>query len=222
MRDHWVYRLDLIHHSRTQYIDIHTVCACWHGLPRFVKSSVYTGKSWAGFSIQRKVVRFGRRAGREFQTDGAATALTKSLKSETERGPECSMIYLWRSLCTLYLHVCHVRVTVGDSGLCCCTCVTYSERKLTPLLAVSKEFKLRPGIFRTSRLRIGWCVQSESQGETGEYRRSDGMQRLLPWTRSGIPLAASAVHLTAVSCGLIYVHSGQAVLHSLQFHRHIK
>ena len=33
--------------------------------------------------------------------------------------------HLWWSLiCTLYLHVCQVRVTVGDSGLCCCTCVT--------------------------------------------------------------------------------------------------
>ena len=30
-------------------------------------------------------------------------------------------------LCTLYLHTCQVRVTVGDSGLCCCTCVAYSE-----------------------------------------------------------------------------------------------
>ena len=29
---------------------------------------------------------------------------------------------------TLYLHACQVRVTVGDSGLCCCTCVTYFER----------------------------------------------------------------------------------------------
>ena len=25
------------------------------------------------------------------------------------------------------LHACQVRVTVGDSGLCCCTCVTYLE-----------------------------------------------------------------------------------------------
>ena len=37
------------------------------------------------------------------------------------------------SLCTLYLHVCQVRVTVGDLGLCCCTCVMYFERWLTPL-----------------------------------------------------------------------------------------
>ena len=37
-------------------------------------------------------------------------------------------MYLRWSLCTLYLHACQARVTVGDSGLCCCTCVTYSER----------------------------------------------------------------------------------------------
>ena len=29
---------------------------------------------------------------------------------------------------TLYLHTYQVRVTVGDSGLCCCTRVTYFER----------------------------------------------------------------------------------------------
>ena len=32
--------------------------------------------------------------------------------------------YFWWSLCTLYLLACQVRVTVGDSGLCCCVCVT--------------------------------------------------------------------------------------------------
>ena len=31
-------------------------------------------------------------------------------------------IYLWWSLCSLHLHACQVRVTVGDSGLCCYTC----------------------------------------------------------------------------------------------------
>ena len=34
------------------------------------------------------------------------------------------------SLCTLYLHVWQVRVTVGDSGLCCCTCVTSLKDEL--------------------------------------------------------------------------------------------
>ena len=42
-------------------------------------------------------------------------------------------MYLWWCLCTLYLHAWQMRITVGDSGLCCSTCVTYFERWLTPL-----------------------------------------------------------------------------------------
>ena len=42
-------------------------------------------------------------------------------------------MYLWWSLRTLYLLACQVRVTVGDSGLCCCTCVTSFERLLISL-----------------------------------------------------------------------------------------
>ena len=34
-------------------------------------------------------------------------------------------MYFWWSLCTLYLHACQVRVTIGDSGLCCCTCFVF-------------------------------------------------------------------------------------------------
>ena len=50
-------------------------------------------------------------------------------------------IYLWWSLCSWYSvyvlpHACHVRVTVGDSGLCCCVCVTYFESQLTPVYVV--------------------------------------------------------------------------------------
>ena len=44
-------------------------------------------------------------------------------------------MYLWWSSCTLYWLACHVRVTVGDSGLCCCVCVTSFERCLTPSCA---------------------------------------------------------------------------------------
>ena len=33
----------------------------------------------------------------------------------------------WWSLCTLYVRACQVRVTVGDSDLCCCIFVTYFE-----------------------------------------------------------------------------------------------
>ena len=37
-------------------------------------------------------------------------------------------MYLWWSLCPLYLLACQVRVAVGDSGLSCCACVTPFER----------------------------------------------------------------------------------------------
>ena len=43
-------------------------------------------------------------------------------------------MYLRWSLCSLYLHACQVRVTVGDSGLCCCTCVTYFQRLINSLV----------------------------------------------------------------------------------------
>ena len=43
-------------------------------------------------------------------------------------------MYLWWSLCTLYLHACQVRVTVGSSGLRCCICVMYIECKFNSLL----------------------------------------------------------------------------------------
>ena len=44
--------------------------------------------------------------------------------------------YFW-CLCTLYLHTCLVRVTPGDSGLCCCVCF---ECYLTPLWADSTRY----------------------------------------------------------------------------------
>ena len=36
-------------------------------------------------------------------------------------------MYLWWSLCTLYLRACQVRVTAGESGLYSCVCVTSCE-----------------------------------------------------------------------------------------------
>ena len=59
----------------------------------------------------------------------------------------CKHNHLWWSLCTLYLHACQVRVTVGDSGLCC-TCVTYFERRLTPL-SVDYARSLRVLVYKT-------------------------------------------------------------------------
>ena len=37
-------------------------------------------------------------------------------------------------LCTLCLHACQVRVTLGDSSLCCCIYVTDFERLLSPFI----------------------------------------------------------------------------------------
>ena len=44
---------------------------------------------------------------------------------------------LWWSLCTLYLPACHMRVTIGDSSLCCYVCVMSFKRfgaRLTSLV----------------------------------------------------------------------------------------
>ena len=50
-------------------------------------------------------------------------------------------LYLWWSSCTLYLLACQVRVTVGDSGLCCCD--TYFQRQLTFLCIESAKTAYR-------------------------------------------------------------------------------
>ena len=42
-------------------------------------------------------------------------------------------MYLWQSLCTLYLLACRVRATAGDSVLACCVCVMPAEHLLTPV-----------------------------------------------------------------------------------------
>ena len=47
----------------------------------------------------------------------------------------------------LFLHACQVRVTVGDSGLCCCTCVTY-----LPCVSILHE---RSGPRSVSNLTLG-------------------------------------------------------------------
>ena len=54
----------------------------------------------------------------------------------------CLRMYLWWSLCTLYLHAWPVRVTEGDSGLCRCTCVMSFERWLTPFVLICQCYAL--------------------------------------------------------------------------------
>ena len=51
-------------------------------------------------------------------------------------------------LCTLYLLACQVKLTVGDSGLCCCVCcVTSFERQLAPLCVDSAGVLCAPVLF---------------------------------------------------------------------------
>ena len=56
-------------------------------------------------------------------------------------------MYLWWSLCTLYLHACQVRVTVGNSSLCRCTCVTsmYLWQSLCTLYLHTWQVRLTTG-----------------------------------------------------------------------------
>ena len=55
----------------------------------------------------------------------------------------------------------HARcVTVVDSGLCCCTCVVYFERQLTPL-CVEHHFLKPLGIQGTDQPTVDDQVQSE-------------------------------------------------------------
>ena len=67
-------------------------------------------------------------------------------------------LYFWWSLCTLYLLACQVRVTVGDSGLCCCTCDTYFERQLTFLCIESAKTAYRE--LRISSIRH--CLSADA------------------------------------------------------------
>ena len=71
---------------------------------------------------------------------------------------QLQLLCLWWILCTLYLHACQVKVTVSDSGLCCCTCVTYFERELTPL---SVYLKINKCIFLFQKTNVfrGWGVR---------------------------------------------------------------
>ena len=59
-------------------------------------------------------------------------------------------MYIWRSLYILYLFACQVRITVCDSGLCCCVCVMSFDGQLT-LLRVDSVHALWASL--CSRLR---------------------------------------------------------------------
>ena len=55
-------------------------------------------------------------------------------------------MYLWWTedapLVEFYLLTCQARVTIGDSGLCCCVCVMSFEHCLTPLFVDPPKLKI--------------------------------------------------------------------------------
>ena len=60
-----------------------------------------------------------------------------------------------------------MRVTIGDSGLCCCVCVTYFERCLTPLCVDSCVVVQKSPSKRSKDCELSWKghVQSSYKGE---------------------------------------------------------
>ena len=77
-------------------------------------------------------------------------------------------MYLWRSLCTLYLLACQVTLTVGDSGLCWCGHMRDFERQITPLLLDSSD-----GMFHF--LKSLWNKVLRFQGFTELENRTRGV-----------------------------------------------
>ena len=92
-------------------------------------------------------------------------------------------MYLWWSLCTLYLHACQVRVTVGDSGLC----YYYYWSLLYSAILLSRADSLRShvilhewiafyiaflNIHRSGVLTaLAWLVPQESAARESQSRR---------------------------------------------------
>ena len=56
---------------------------------------------------------------RPWKPEGSLGRTAQDGHLDSHTAPElCVRMYLWWSLCTLYLQACQVRVTIGDSGLC--------------------------------------------------------------------------------------------------------
>ena len=79
-------------------------------------------------------------------------------------------MYVWWSSCTLYLHARQVRVTTGDSGLCCWVCVTPFEHELTPLFVDSAQAHWASFCFRL--LWSGFTVSDTSYSRSQQRSNS--------------------------------------------------
>ena len=62
-----------------------------------------------------------------------------------------------------------MRVTVGDSSLCCCTCVAYLGRELTPLFAGTTKRKKACCFMSTETKRLIRVGDVGEEGEGGSF-----------------------------------------------------
>ena len=89
-----------------------------HHRRRQIEPVVFSDVQWSLFSLNMR------------RTPAALEPPDGKVRKCTSGGSLCTFedMYLWWSWCTLYLHACQVRATEGDSGLCCCACVTTFKR----------------------------------------------------------------------------------------------
>ena len=67
----------------------------------------------------------GLEKGRQRQTEDYTLLHKRETDRQRQRLRQREEAVPLVELCVLYLHACLVRVTIGDSDLCCCTCVMY-------------------------------------------------------------------------------------------------
>ena len=91
------------------------------------------------------------------ESPGRSPRLSHSSLNSAEDVPLVGFMYR-----VLILQACQVRVTLGDSDLCCCTCVMHFEHQLTPLCVDSAR-----ALWASFCLRLVICGQSFDSAHRG-------------------------------------------------------
>ena len=102
-------------------------------------------------------------------------------------------LYLWWSLCTLYLRTNQVRVTVGNSGLCCCVCVMSFDHKSILTMNAGKQWRYlhtRGVATNTANATIGGVFGCLLWHATPQVHHWKDLFTTLEWTA----LLASCTH----------------------------
>ena len=90
-------------------------------------TSMSVDKCWEWEEMNGSIKQYFKNPKKQKFSDQHTRELISARK--TSHTFEDTYMFLWWSLCTLYkLHACQVRVTIGNSDICCCTCVTSFKR----------------------------------------------------------------------------------------------